>query len=84
MATYQANPVIVEAFEIIKCDRSPLEKGAFVLTLENGELFSATQKMTARMTPTVGDYVVTQEDGYVYLNPAAVFLRKYSPIDKQA
>ena len=30
--------------------------------------------------PVAGDYVVTQEDGYQYLNPKEVFERKYSPV----
>lgn len=80
MAKFQANPVIVDALKIIKCDRSPLNKGAYVLTLENGELFSATPDMTSRMEPVPGDYVVVQSDGYVYLNPKAVFERKYSVV----
>ncbi len=35
--------------------------------------------MTARYTPVEGDYVVTQEDGYTYINPRDVFERKYHP-----
>ncbi|MBK5570106.1 MAG: hypothetical protein I8N66_27295 [Ensifer sp. SSB1] len=34
--------------------------------------------MTSRYVPVAGDFVVTQEDGYVYLNPRDVFTRKYS------
>lgn len=33
--------------------------------------------MLSRYTPVEGDYLVVQEDGYVYINPKAVFERKY-------
>lgn len=49
------------------------------LELENGKVVTATPEMTSRMTPVVGDYWVIQSDGYIYLNPKAVFERKYSP-----
>ena len=34
--------------------------------------------MIARYVPKTGDYLVTQEDGYIYVNPREVFERKYS------
>lgn len=80
---YIANPVVVDAFQIIAVgDEDPSIDLAIpprTLTLENGRTVTATPMMLARMTPVVGDYWVIQEDGYIYLNPKAVFERKYSP-----
>lgn len=39
-----------------------------------------TSEMTARYFPEPGDYLVKQEDGYLYINPKAVFERKYEPL----
>jgi len=81
MAKYKANPVVVDAFRIAKVGPLADQGGNFrILELENGNLVQADQGMTARMTPTVGDYWVIQSDGYVYLNPKEVFERKYSPL----
>lgn len=50
-----------------------------VLVLEDGRSVLAEPGMTSRMTPVEGDYWVIQlSDGYTYLNPKAVFERKYS------
>lgn len=74
---YIANPVEVEAFKIaVIGDVS--ESGGRELQLDSIETVMATSEMLARMTPTVGDYLVIQSDGYVYLNPKDVFERKYS------
>lgn len=67
---YIANPVRVMAARIVEVD------GA-LLTMEGGGMFRADAGMTARYTPVPGDYLVTQEDGYVYVNPKDVFERKY-------
>ncbi len=85
---YQANPVIVEAHEIVSVGpisfepRGPAEDlvsdGSRHLALRNGENVVATAEMLARMTPEPGDFWVIQSDGYIYLNPKAVFERKYS------
>ena len=73
---YIANPVEVNAEIII--DVSPLRgDGAIELTLQGGSKFTADKGMCARYIPKEGDYVVTQSDGYVYLNPKEVFERKY-------
>ena len=85
--THEANPVHVNATRILevtdvtdrgegKCQSSP----DLMLRLEDGRNFEANMSMTSRFSPGVGDYLVTQEDGYVYLNPKDVFERKYSPI----
>lgn len=69
---YIANPVIVDAARIVS-----VHTGSVVL--ENGEIELVSPEMTARHWPQKGDYLVRQEDGYVYLNPKDVFERKYSP-----
>jgi hypothetical protein len=70
---YIANPVVVTAHKIVSNER-------LCLQLDNGEDFYPTVEMLARITPQIGDYVVTQEDGYQYLNPKDVFERKYSEV----
>jgi hypothetical protein len=74
---YQANPVIVNAFKIEAIDQ-PNSNGSRLIRHEEGQMF-AHGEMFARINPVIGDYLVVQEDGYVYLNPKAVFERKYSP-----
>jgi len=78
LVKYIANPVEVEA-KVIKRVMFPTTPGVYVLTLDDGSVIETDAGMTARMTPDVGDYVVTQSDGYVYLNPKDVFERKYRP-----
>lgn len=82
---FVANPVEVDAFKIEKV--TPLEgvtHGAFALLLEDGREVITTCEMAARMTPAPGDYWVIQADGYVYLNPRAVFERKYSLLEEKS
>jgi hypothetical protein len=80
---YVANPVQVLAKAIKAVDPSgPCPTGVFRLTLEDGTEFRPDAGMLARMTPRVGDYLVTQQDGYIYLNPKDVFERKYRPLKK--
>lgn len=74
---YQANPVVVDAEEIVSVGKVQADGGVH-LALRNGENVSADAGMVARMMPAPGDYWVKQSDGYVYLNPKAVFERKYS------
>lgn len=82
-ATHKANPVPVNAATILEAtpcyDSNDNFEGA-VLRLSDGRNFSATVEMCARYKPVPGDYLVTQEDGYEYLNPKDVFERKYSAI----
>ena len=85
--THIANPVTVNATRILEVtditdrtegkDQSSPE---LMLRLEDGRNYSAGSGMTARYVPVPGDYLVTQEDGYQYLNPKDVFERKYSVI----
>jgi len=84
---YIANPIQVEAFAIVGIvavadmdERFRRERGrssGVALVLDDGTLALPTPEMMARMTPAVGDYWVVQDDGYNYLNPKAVFERKY-------
>lgn len=77
---YEAIPVIVEAHKIVSTgDRA--DHCGMNVALENGENAHATAAMMARMSPVPGDYWVIQADGYAYLNPKDVFLRKYRPIE---
>lgn len=76
---YIANPVEVDATKIVSYGQVQ-EDGSLHLALEDGRNFTATKDMMSRMLPELGDYVVTQSDGYVYLNPKEVFERKYRPI----
>jgi hypothetical protein len=76
---YQANPVIVDAHRIVSVSHHWDEHGGIHLTLENSETVRADKGMLARFVPVTGDYYVIHADGYAYLNPREVFLRKYSP-----
>lgn len=78
---YQANPVIVEAFQILDVE-SIGDDGDYSCALGNGNntKFIATAEMCSRYIPKPGDYWVIQEDGYVYITPKAVFERKYSRV----
>ncbi len=76
---YRANPVLVEAHEIV--DVSEVDRnGSRSLALRGGQNITADQGMLARMTPVPGDYWVKQEDGYIYLNPKETFERKYTAV----
>jgi hypothetical protein len=79
---YIANPIIVTAFKIEKTQEldDPVIRDSLLLYLDSGDKALATKEMMARMTPQAGDYLVIQEDGYIYLNPKDVFERKYSPL----
>jgi hypothetical protein len=86
--THIANPVSVQATRILdvtdvtdRSEGSDQSSPDLMLRLEDGRNFKADAGMTARYTPVPGDYVVTQEDGYTYLNPKDVFERKYRPAD---
>jgi hypothetical protein len=88
--THIANPVRVVAKVIDVVDHRCDGTGVIDLTLEDETHFVLIGSMSARYTPAIGDYLVTQEDGYQYVNPKAVFERKYRPLeaneefDKQA
>lgn len=75
---YRAKPVEVEAHKIAKVGTTGAE--GLRLYLDNEMWVTATPAMLSRMNPAEGDYWVIQPDGYIYLNPKAVFERKYEPI----
>lgn len=77
---YKANPIEVDAYPIVSVGKRG--KDGMPIALENGTNYNATPDMLARMIPVVGDYLVLQADGYVYLNPKDVFEHKYSPVMK--
>lgn len=70
---------IITAYQITEI-RGVDGNGNYQLTLENGDLVEAPKDMTARMQPLTGDYWVISPDGYVYLNPKAVFEAKHELI----
>lgn len=79
---YVANPVIVDAYKITDIADKDIDL-EYELTLENGEVVRAGIDKYIRCDPKIGDYWVIQSDGYIYLNPKEVFLRKYSPLEKE-
>lgn len=76
---YQANPVRVNAYEIVSVG-PVLQDGSMHIATNDGVNRTATSGMVSRMAPVAGDYWVIQSDGYEYLNPKDVFERKYSLI----
>lgn len=83
--THVAKPVAVTARKIVDV-KGNTEAGDDLaanharLVFEDGTSYVAAADMTARYWPTAGDYLVRQEDGYEYLNPADVFARKYTAV----
>lgn len=84
---YKANPVIVDAFKIAEIVNAPPSDDAppraLCCLLEDGREVYPDAGMTARYMPVPGDYWVVQDDGYAYINPKAVFERKYSPVKEK-
>jgi hypothetical protein len=78
--THVANPVRVNAIQITSVYPTGANESGVLVKCGNGDEIRLTEVMLTRHWPAVGDYVVTQEDGYVYLNPKDVFERKYSAI----
>lgn len=80
--THVANPVRVCAIVITKLSAPPSghEPGA-VASLADGSTAFIDAGMLARYTPVEGDYFVTQQDGYAYVNPKDVFERKYRALE---
>lgn len=74
---YVAKPVLVQAGVITEVHSH--DANHMKVVLDNGDEKLVNLGMTSRMQPVIGDYYVIQEDGYVYLNPKAVFERKYGP-----
>jgi hypothetical protein len=85
--THEANPVRVYARQIVRkipvlSKAEPVQTGwHFEFAEADTDKWCAfADPMLARLVPEVGDYLVTQEDGYEYFNPKYVFERKYRPI----
>ena len=74
---YIANPVEVNAFVIVSVGPLLFDLARRVATAD-GQNRVASAEMLARFSPEPGDYWVIQSDGYEYLNPKAVFERKYA------
>jgi hypothetical protein len=77
--THVANPVHVNASPICNIGE-PNGAGQVLVVTEDGSHHVLTPEMLSRIAPQHDDYVVIQSDGYIYVNPKAVFERKYSPI----
>jgi hypothetical protein len=75
--THIANPVSVNARQIVGVH---LALDGMNVGFSDGSFHMLNAAQISRHTPVIGDYIVTQEDGYVYVNPKDVFERKYSPI----
>lgn len=83
--THIANPVHVKAQEIVNVIGATLTSNGGIVAVvldDDGTPFETifSPGMIARYEPVSGDYLVTQEDGYQYINPKAVFERKYRVI----
>ncbi len=75
---YVGNPIIIDAFEIIGVDVSSEQK---IITVSEGTSVACEHAMFARYTPVPGDFLVVQEDGYMYFTPKHVFERKYTKFE---
>ena len=89
MAKYQYKVRQVEGFEIVDIQhlypdhvpgRSCRVKIAEPCDMFDDQWLYCDAAMTARLYPSVGDYVVIQPDGYVYLNPKKVFEDKFEKV----
>jgi hypothetical protein len=91
---YRANPEIVDAYLILtvgdavyhppgRTDPVVAHWFDLPLVLDGHENVKIDEAMVARYMPVPGDYYVVQEDGYAYVNPKAVFERKYSPVEDE-
>lgn len=82
-ATHVANPVAVKAWQIATTmahDDGTMTVYWQATTADQDSCYECDAAMLARYRPVDGDYLVRQEDGYVYLNPKDVFERKYRAI----
>jgi hypothetical protein len=76
--THIAKPILVHAAVILAVANEGTHSTR--LDLDDGSKFTAPPELTARYVPQAGDLLVTQEDGYQYVNPRDVFERKYREI----
>lgn len=80
---YIAKPVIVSAFQIIEI-RGYTDTRNVQLTLEDERHVEALNDMTVRITPKVGDYWITNADGYEHLMSKAKFAEHYEALTEEA
>ena len=89
MAKYQYKVRQIEGFEIIDIQHGYADhvpgRACRVKVAEDDVIcgdgwVECNEAMTARFYPSVGDYVVLQPDGYVYLNPKKVFEEKFEKV----
>lgn len=81
-ATHVANPVRVEAHQIVRLRSDERGLGMWA-ELSDGSQALIDAGMMARYKPEPGDYHVVQDDGYRYINPREVFERKYQAIGQR-
>lgn len=84
--THIARPVRVYASQIVELAQEQdgvLRQQVVVARTADDAIHRLTIDMIARHNPKPGDYIVEQEDGYVYVSPREVFERKYRPADEQ-
>lgn len=81
-ATHVANPVHVRAVQLVDFQKNDTTKNLYAFDAEGGR-YTLTGEMLARYLPVPGDYLVTQDDGYQYINPREVFERKYQAIGQR-
>ena len=79
---YIANPVEVTAAQIagVEPQTGNVPSGHVTCIMYDATRVVLTPEQTVRYSPTIGDYIVTQSDGYVYVNPKAIFERKYTRV----
>lgn len=80
VSKYIANPVEADAFVITGLSDDLGPNFGREVTVDDGSTRLITPEQMARMTPAVGDYFVIQSDGYIYINPKAVFERNYRKV----
>lgn len=81
-ATHVANPVHVRAVQLVEFEENQRTMAVDAFDADGGR-YPLSKEMLARYTPVPGDYLVTQEDGYQYINPREVFERKYQAIGQR-
>ncbi|CDT52796.1 hypothetical protein VCR15J2_390023 [Vibrio coralliirubri] len=70
---------IVEALEIKSIEELG---GSLIATLEDGQNKVLSSEMVSRYLPIKGDYYVSSEEGYCYVNPKSVFESHYDSVEE--
>lgn len=85
MAKYEYKIRRVEAFQIVDIGHMHADHvpgRPCMVKSDDGKWFDCDSAMTARMYPVIGDYIVLQPDGYMYLNPKKVFEDKFIKVEE--